>query len=133
MVEPQAATMDFKPPWNFEQETRGYRPLAEIEKVETASASGDLTTVRTIFESPPFDRTLAERVELDYLAGSFSAALENNQLSVATYLLSKGVPINIYHFTLAIELKSYSFLQLFLDYGWDINTPIDSANPPPLM
>ena len=37
------------------------------------------------------------------------------------------------HVELAIEQKSYSFLQLYLDHGYNINEPLDWATPPPLL
>ena len=132
MEQVQSVVVEDGPSWVFDPGNWSYPPPTEIKQLEEASASGDLVAVQTIFEYEFLQRPDADRVEIDRFAGSFVAAIKNDHYVIASYLLSQGIPINICHFTMAVEMKSYSFLQLFLDSGWDINTPIDSANPPPL-
>lgn len=95
-------------------------------RLEEASSSGDLDTVQDIWTSN-------DQLDVKWLTGCLTAAVLNNNLSIASYLLSQGAPIDIVHIKYAIEAKSYEFLQLFLANGWDINTEINSSTPPPLM
>ena len=57
--------------------------------------------------------------------------MAHDQLSVASYLLKVGVPMNHGHVELAVEQKSYSLLQLYLDHVYYTNELHDWATPPP--
>jgi len=133
MEQAQSVMVSSEPPWVFNPDDWVYKPPAEIKTLEVASASGDLAAVQAVFELQWLEKPLAERVEIDRFASSFVTVIQNNHISVGSYLLSKGVPFNISHIILAIKQKSYAFLQLFMSHGWDINKPIGSASPPPLM
>ena len=120
------------PPPVFDPYDAVQLPPVEIEQLKTASAAGDLAVVESIFSSL-LTRPPAEQIKKHRLIDSLWLALANHHLPVVSFLLSQGVPMNVYHFIYAVEKKLYHFLQLFLDYGWDINEPINLATPPPLM
>ena len=133
MEQAQSVMVSSEPPWVFNPDDWVYKPPAEIKTLEVASASGDLAAVQAIFELQWLEKPLAEQVKIDCFASSFVTVIQNNHISVASYLLLKEVSINISHIILAIKQKSYPFLQLFMSHGWDINEPIGSASPSPLM
>lgn len=114
-------------------EIRTCEPPEEVVQLEAASASGDIKAVEAVFQSQWLEKAQVDRIHIDRFASSLVMAMTYNHVSVASYLLSVGVSMNISHFTLAMEMKSYAFLQLFLDHGWDINEPISWATPGPLM
>ncbi|KAL8931702.1 MAG: hypothetical protein Q9211_006785, partial [Gyalolechia sp. 1 TL-2023] len=106
-------------------------PPAQVLQLETASAAGDLPTVKAILQQwheTPKDK----QINLDLFASSFGFAMKEGHVSVASYMLECGVSMNEAHFKLAMKQKSYSFLELFLSYGFDINSPRSSTDPAPL-
>ena len=104
----------------------------EIEELRVAAASGELAAVRRTFTSQWLVKAEAERIDKDLFASSLVEAIQQDDVPIASYLLSNGVSMNISHFIMATEMKKYSMLQLFLDMGWDINAPIERTKPPPL-
>ena len=107
--------------------------LTEIVQMELASASGYLAAVEAVYQlwqATPQDH---ERAQIEHFASSFAVAMAHDQVSVASYLFKARVPMNHGHVELAIEQKSYSFLQLFLDYGYNINESPDWTTPRPLL
>ena len=104
----------------------------EIEELRVAAASGELAAVQRIFSSQWLDKAEADRIDKNLFASSLVEAIRQDGVSIASYLLSNGVSMNISHFKMAAEMKKYSMLQLFLDMGWDINAPIERTTPPPL-
>lgn len=106
----------------------GCWPPSEVLQLETASAAGDMTTVKAIFQQwhkKPKDK----QINLDLFASSFKVAIEEGHISVASYLLESGVFMNEAHFKLAMKQKAYPFLELFISYGFDINAPRSSTEP----
>ncbi|KAH0551572.1 hypothetical protein GP486_007210 [Trichoglossum hirsutum] len=102
----------------------------DINELRTASASGDLATVKEVFAQ----RQTSDKREINFFRGALYDAIENSRYEVASYLLSAGVPLNMSVVVLATQSKSYTALQLFLDYNWDINEPVLRMDrPPPLM
>lgn len=104
----------------------------DIEQLRVASACGDLAAVQMIL-SRSLARRPSEQIERRRFVVALAAAVTNNHVLITAHLLYHGVPLNIGLFVCATKMKSYPMLQLFLDYGWDINEPIDRASPPPLM
>lgn len=104
----------------------------KLKQLDTASASGDLDTVKSIFQSVFQTKLSTEEYPAKFLLGSLSEALKNDHYSVASYLLSQGAPFTVRHFVYVVEKKSYPLMQLFLDNGLDINTPVDASAPPAL-
>lgn len=87
----------------------------EYAHVEEASAAGDLATVKRILDD--WDT---------YMAGfgrAFISAIKNGYLAVASCLLEHGLQVEGFHFRYALEQKSYPFMQLCLDHGYNINDP----------
>ena len=100
----------------------------EFEQVKAASAIGDVAAVKDIiaqWNKRSYDPELKRR-----LHAGVSAAIDH--VLVVSYLLRKGVDINDLDFAEATKKKSYPMLQLFLDCGWDISTPMGRIEPPTL-
>lgn len=116
-------------PENFKSR---YEAPPEVEKLRMAAASQDFASVQRVFTSQWLEKPGNERVDKDLFASSLVEAIQQDDVAIASYLLSNGVSMNISHFTMAVELKKYLILQLFLDTGWDINGPIERTKPPPL-
>ena len=104
----------------------------QSEQLRQAVVSRDLAAVQRVFTSQWLEKAEAERINIGYYTSSLDEAIHQNDVPIASYLLSNGVPMYIYHFTKAAETKKYALLQLFLDMGWDINEPIERTKPPPL-
>jgi len=109
----------------------GRRPPPEVLQLEIASASGDMAAVKDILQQWS-ERPEDEQINKDLFASSFKFAMENGHVCVASYLIDNGIIMNEAHFKLAMEKKSYSFLQLYLYHGFDINRPQSYLDPPPL-
>lgn len=95
-------------------------------------ASRDLAAVQRVFTSQWLEKAEAEKIDIGHYTSSLDEAIHQNDVPIASYLLSNGVPMDIYHFTKAAETKKYALLQLFLDMAWDINESIERTKPPPL-
>ena len=122
------------PLWDIDQERfeSQHKAPPEIEELRLAAASRDLAAVQKVFTSQWFEKPEAERIDIDDFWGSLVEAIHQDDVPIASHLLSNGVSMNISHFTMAAELKKYAILQLFLDLGWDINQAVDRCQPPPL-
>ena len=70
------------------------------------------------------------RIRIELFGTGLAQAIEIGHISIVTYLLSRGVPFNLDQVQMAIWTKSQPILDLLLDYGWEINQPIDEKNPP---
>jgi hypothetical protein len=103
----------------------------EIERLRDASASGELADAKAVF-SQLVPTPIPEEFDMGPYVVALSAAVRNNHVHIASYLLSQGVPLNVELFVNATERKSYEMLQTFLDHGWNINEPIGRATPAPL-
>ncbi|KAJ9638605.1 hypothetical protein H2204_004081 [Knufia peltigerae] len=70
--------------------------------------------------------------------GSFSSAevmetaVKNEDLFAIIDLLNQGIKPTKHEFVNAVEQKSYSILELFLDDGYELNEPLRDDYPPPL-
>ncbi|KAL9599248.1 MAG: hypothetical protein Q9219_003950 [cf. Caloplaca sp. 3 TL-2023] len=96
----------------------------EYEQVREASAAGDLAAVKGVLDN------WAKNV--DSFSISFIPALENKHISVASYLLQRGVPVKGVHFDCAMKHKLYPFLELCLCQGYDINDNSYPFRPTPI-
>ncbi|KAJ9253248.1 hypothetical protein DTO207G8_4255 [Paecilomyces variotii] len=108
-----------------------YSWLSELEPLETASAVGDIGTLRTFFLKRQND-FFSNPELLRSLSPALSVAVTNDKTACVTYLLDRGVPMNQELFLYATKRKSYPILQAFLEHGWDINTPTSRLIPPAL-
>ena len=107
-----------------------WRP-PEVLQLETASASGDIASVKEILRQ--YDGRLKdENTSIDLFASSFKFAMRGNHLPVAAYLIEQGISFNESHFSQAMDNKAYSFLELFLEHGFDINESRSDLRPGPL-
>jgi len=104
--------------------------LPEVEQIRVACASGDLASVQSILKIYWIDRPSHKRIEKNLLGASgLCEAIRFDDTVVGSYLLSHLVPMQEGHFAMATECRSYSILQLYLDRGWDINTPLGQDKP----
>lgn len=118
-------------PATFDPDFRRPPTPPEFEQVQAASAFGDLHAVKAAVEQwnkHSYNPELKRR----FHAG-LSAAIENNHGPVVSYLLFQGVDMNGLDFAWATKKKLYPMLQLLLDRGWDINTPMGRIEPPALQ
>ncbi|KAL2419226.1 hypothetical protein ABEF95_004985 [Exophiala dermatitidis] len=101
-----------------------------ILELEKASSAGDLPTVQRIF-----NELRGSSDGEHWLTGPGSSlflAIRNGHKAVVEYLLRQGVSLDINHIQAAIVNKDKRLLELFLEYGWEINKPMEWAVPPPL-
>ncbi|KAL9101390.1 MAG: hypothetical protein Q9163_003348 [Psora crenata] len=106
--------------------------LPEVEEMRAACASGDLTSVQSIFKHWN-DRPSRERIEKNILGASgLCEAIKFDNAIIGSYLLSHLISMEEGHFAMATKYRSYSILQLYLDRGWNINTPLGQDTPPAL-
>ena len=122
------------PLWSFDSGNLDAQHEAPpvIEALRQAVASGDLGVVREVITSQWADGREDMRGDKNLFATSLVEAIKLDNAPIAAYLLSEGIFMNISHFVLAAEMKHYAILQVFLDTGWNINTPIERTKPPPL-
>lgn len=59
-------------------------------------------------------------------------AVETNSFQVVHFFLENHVPMNSQFVLRATMNTSYQTLEVFLNHGWDINTPLDWVTPPAL-
>ena len=110
-----------------------YNPLPEVEAMRAACASGDLTSVQSVFQTYWLDRPVNEQIDKDLFGASgLCEAIRRDDAVIGSFLLSHVLSINEGHFAMATEYRSYSSLQLFVDQGWDINTSLGRRQPPAL-
>ncbi len=113
-----------------------WKPPPELSQLELACTSGKLHTVHTIFsqwlakQNPDPEKGCIDK---NCFGPALNAAVINDHPLIAGYLLSQGLRVNIHLVQIAIYMKSCKMLQIFLDYGWNINEPIERVTPPALM
>ncbi|KAL8804072.1 MAG: hypothetical protein Q9182_002785 [Xanthomendoza sp. 2 TL-2023] len=124
---------DFVPPPEFDlsdflqEGTKISSPISmgpnppEFALVEEASAAGDLATVKSILDQ--WNKPLGG------FTRALTLAMESGHLSVAATLLEHGLKVNGYHVYGAVKRRAYPFLQLFLDHGYNINSPDYPKHP----
>lgn len=107
--------------------------LPDVEAMRAACASGNLMTVQSVFKTYWLDRPVNDRIDKDLFgARGLCEAIKRDDATIGSYLLSNVVSLQEGHFTMATECHSYSFLQLCVDRGWDINTCLSRWTPPAL-
>jgi len=103
-----------------------------IGQLTEASASGNFSKVQAIL-SQFLAQPAPKGFQLEDLVVALAEAVYNNHVKIASYLVSRGIPMNIELFRHATQTKSYGILQLFLDHGGNINEPLSHTMPSPLM
>lgn len=107
------------------------RPEAKV--MREACASGNLIAVQSVFKTHWQDRPVDERIDRDeFGASGLCEAIRRDDVTTARYLLLNVVSMQQVHFAMAVECYAYSILQLYIDNGWDINTPLSRMQPPAL-
>ncbi|KAL8952308.1 MAG: hypothetical protein Q9222_001760 [Ikaeria aurantiellina] len=102
--------------------------LVEIQKLERASAAGDLVATRDILRRWQ-EKSKDPQVSKARFASSFKFAMEGGHVDIAEYMIQQGVLMNQAHFAHAQEAKCYPFLELYLRYGFDINYKTTGSPP----
>ncbi|KAL8993009.1 MAG: hypothetical protein Q9169_006668 [Polycauliona sp. 2 TL-2023] len=102
----------------------------KVLQLETASAAGDLTRVKALFDQWHSKPTKDEQINLDPFASCFGPVIRNGHASVAASMLDSRITImNEAHFRLAVKHKAYAIMELCLSRGFDINTSFTSTWP----
>ena len=105
-----------------------------LELLLSVSSDGDLDTVKQMLEkllaSPDFRSLRTSGEPFTKLGAALRAAVANQKLDVADYLIRSGVLITEDVVQLAVELESTKALDLLLDHGWDINDRWDRFRRP---
>ena len=104
----------------------------EIAKtLSTAIENGDLATVRQVLMTWPCQPSAAfHSQELWPFKAVLSGAIESGNTELASYVLGRGLKIELYATIRALELGSVDMFQVLVDHGWDINMPLSEAQPP---
>jgi ankyrin repeat protein len=107
-------------------DSKPFLPGSIGEQLVSASSSGDLLSVQAIYQnwkSAQNPVTMASAEEPNrIMQPALEAATSKNQLEVIAYFLEQGFAITSTVVKNAIKAKSIPALELFLAYGWDINT-----------
>jgi len=123
-------TFNFNPD---ETDTWSPEPVPEVEAMRVACASGDLTSVQTVYKTYWLDKPADKRINKDnFGASGLCEAIKRDDIAIGSYLLSNVVSMHEVHFAMATEHRSYSFLQLCIDRGWNINLHLSRWTPPAL-
>ncbi|KAL9016995.1 MAG: hypothetical protein Q9185_005644 [Variospora sp. 1 TL-2023] len=101
-----------------------YQSDPQISRLQAASGVGDIATVQKILESWEGNK--------DCCGIALQPSLEGGHIAVASCLLKHGVVVNSGDFWLAMQHRSYAFLDLYLRYGYDINDTKGVWQPSPL-
>ncbi|KAL8856093.1 MAG: hypothetical protein Q9178_007288 [Gyalolechia marmorata] len=103
-------------------------PTPEALQLEQASFDGDLKLVNDIMQEWE-SRLENDRFPKTFFGQSYRHAMRGGHISIARCLLDYGIPFKEhlcgYEFKEAMDLKSYEFLQLYLDHGLDTNKQMD--------
>ncbi|KAL8764123.1 MAG: hypothetical protein Q9184_000265 [Pyrenodesmia sp. 2 TL-2023] len=96
-----------------------------LHRLEIACANGQLDQVRIILQD-------LEGVRKSKLQAAFHAAVENDQSSVVSLLLSEGFHYDYQSVRTAIKHENIATLQAFFDHKSGINRPLFHTMMPPL-
>ena len=108
-------------------------PVPEVEALRVACASGNLESVQNVFKTQWVDLPANRRIDKNVFGAlGLCEAIKRDHAIIASYLLCNVVSMDQYHFAMATQHKSYSFLQLCVDRGWDINAFSARCEPPAL-
>ncbi|KAI4137603.1 MAG: hypothetical protein LQ341_005075 [Variospora aurantia] len=100
---------------------KAFPTQAERTQVREASAAADLITVQ---------RTVHKwKGHMQCFSRALMAAIQGGHLVVAACLLGYGLQVKNIHFRRALQQRAFTFMQLFLDHGYNINHPGYPAEP----
>lgn len=96
-----------------------------IQKLKNASAAGQLSRVQCLLKkwrSLPNRKTTRDPSRaMVPLQSVLYAAVRKNRSSVVCFLLDEGFVLDFQSVAIAVKGRFVEILQVFLDYGWDIN------------
>lgn len=107
----------------------------EVELLRLATAAGSLQDVHQILsqyiltQSP--DRTTGQ-LKLALFHTSIVEAIAKNYSIILSYLFYMRVGEPSSSMYLALQVRSSTIFEIFLNYGWNINEPIQRTQPPAL-
>lgn len=107
----------------------------EVELLKLATTAGCLQDVHQILsqyiltQSP--DSTTG-KLDLHLFCGSIREAIAKNHTTILSYLFFMRIGEPSLYIGYALEARSATVFQVFLDYGWDINKPLERAMAPAL-
>jgi hypothetical protein len=108
---------------------------ADVKILKLASTKGRLQNVHQIFSQylltqVPDNTTGKLRLNIFY--ESIIEAILHEYPSVLSYLFFMRIGEPAFYAKTVIEVRSPAIFQVFLDYGWDINKPLERTMPPAL-
>ena len=102
-----------------------FKPII-VKYLESAVTNGNLLYATRIIEPWKASRSI--------FASALTCAVDNQRPEFGSWLLEEGVTPNKYHYQYAMKKEALDFLELYLDYGFDVNeiwnphtTPLDHA------
>lgn len=113
---------------------RGPKP-AEVRLLKLASAEGRLKDVHQILSQYLLTQTpdtATGRLKLNLFHESITESIATNQPAVLSYLFFMRVGVPSLYIRSALRARSPTVFQVFLDYGWDINEPVERTMAPAL-
>lgn len=130
---PRPATPHLSPQ-TFGHSPTGSEP-SEAGSLKCASAAGSLQDVHQILAQyiltqTPDSRT--GRLSLSLFYRAVTEAIINNHAPILSYLFFMRVGEPSKYLYCALRAESCSIFQVFLNYGWDINQPIERTKAPAL-
>lgn len=107
----------------------------EVGLLKLATVAGCLQDVHQILSQYIITQTpdpTTGRLRLCLFCGSITEAIARNHTAILSYLFFMRVGEPKWYINDAIKAKSAPVFQVFLDYGWDINKPLQRAMAPAL-
>lgn len=110
------------------------RPI-EVELLRKASSQGRLQDVHQILSQYLLTQvpdSTTGRLRLGILCDSILEAIAHNHLHILSYLFFMRVGEPFFYLKHAIDTRSHAVFEVFLQYGWDINKPVERTMAPAL-
>ena len=110
---------------------------ALLERLIAAAGAGDLDAAQACLAKwqgmdNPVPGCGGVRQSLYWLHPALAAAAHGHHLPIVEFLLERGIAPAGGAIVAAIRVSSLGALELFLQYGWDINRCTYNLHPPPL-
>jgi hypothetical protein len=107
----------------------------EIKILKLASTEGRLQDIHQILSQYLLTQapdSITGKLRLSIFYESIVEAILHQYPSILSYLFFMRVGEPAFFIKTAIEVRSPAIFQVFLDYGWDINEPLERTMPPAL-
>lgn len=106
----------------------------EVRLLKLASTEGRLQDVHQILSQYLLSQApdTSGRLQLGLFYESVVEAILHQYPSVLSYLFFMRIGEPRYYAKTAIEARSTAIFQVFLEYGWDLNEPLERTMPPAL-